>query len=82
MQSAAAEMQKAGMLKSTTDVAGLVKSAFVHLKGVSDEWLQTVQVDKVAGGQLPADQNFRVAAEFAATGGTMKVASCCSPATK
>src|SRR3984957_10420721 len=82
VNSAATEMKKAGMLNSTTDVAGLVKSAFVHLKGVSDEWLQTVQVDKVAGGQLPADQNFRVAAEFAATGGTMNVASCCSPATK
>ena len=82
VNSAAAEMKKAGMLNSSTDLPGLAKSAFVHLKGVSDEWLQTVQVDKVAGGQLPADQNFRVAAEFAATGGTMNVASCCSPATK
>src|SRR5580700_2381824 len=82
VNSAAAEMKKAGMLNSTTDVPGLAKSAFVHLKGVSDEWLQTVQVDKVAGGQLPADQNFRVAAEFAATAGTMNVASCCSPETK
>jgi hypothetical protein len=70
------------MLNSSTDLPGLVKNAFVHLKGVSDEWLQSVQVDKVAGGQLPADQNFRVAAEFAATGGTMNVASCCSPGTK
>ena len=82
MNSAAAEMKKAGMLSSATDVPGLAKSAFVHLKGVSDEWLQTVQVDKVAGGQFPAEQNFRVAAEVAATGGTMNVASCCSPATK
>ncbi|HWY87742.1 MAG TPA: ABC transporter substrate-binding protein [Gemmataceae bacterium] len=82
VNSAAAEMKKAGMLSSATDVPGLAKSAFVHLKGVSDEWLQTVQVEKVAGGQLPADQNFRVAAEVAATGGTMNVASCCSPATK
>ena len=82
VNSAAAELKKAGMLSSATDVPGLAKSAFVHLKGVSDEWLQTVQVEKVAGGQLPADQNFRVAAEVAATGGTMNVASCCSPATK
>jgi NitT/TauT family transport system substrate-binding protein len=82
VNSAAAEMKKAGMLNSNTDVPDLVKSAFVHLKGVTDEWLQGVQVDKVAGGQLPADQNFRVAAEFAATGGAMNVASCCSPETK
>src|ERR1700726_4983222 len=51
VKSAAAEMKKAGMLNSSTDLPGLVKNAFVHLKGVSDEWLQTVQVDKVAGGQ-------------------------------
>ena len=82
VNSAAAEMKKVGMLNSTTDVPGLAKSAFVQLQGVSDEWLQTLQVDKVAGGQLPADQNFRVADEFAGTGGTMNVASCCSPATK
>jgi NitT/TauT family transport system substrate-binding protein len=82
VNSAAAEMKKAGMLNSTTDVSGLAKSAFVHLEGVSDEWLQTLQVDKVAGGQLPADENFRVAAECAANGGTLNVASCCSPGTK
>jgi NitT/TauT family transport system substrate-binding protein len=39
VNSAAAEMKKAGMLNSSTDVPGLVKNAFVHLKGVSDEWL-------------------------------------------
>ncbi len=82
VKSAAAEMKKAGMLNSTTDVSGLARSAFVHLEGVSDEWLQSLQVDKVAGGQLPADENFRVAAESAASGGTMNVASCCSPGTK
>jgi hypothetical protein len=59
-----------------------VKSAFVHLEGVLDEWLQTLRVDKMAGGQLPADQNFRVAAEFAASKGSMDVASCCSPEAK
>ena len=79
---AATDMQKAGMLNSTTDVSGLAKNAFVHLKGVSDEWLQTLQVDKVAGGQLPADETFRVAAECAGSEGTLNVASCCSPGTK
>jgi NitT/TauT family transport system substrate-binding protein len=82
VNSAAVEMKKAGMLNSTTDVPGLVKNAFVHLKGVSDEWLQTLQVDKVAGGQLPVDQDFRVAAELAITGKPLSVASCCSPGEK
>jgi NitT/TauT family transport system substrate-binding protein len=82
VNSAAVEMKKAGMLNSETDVSALVKRAFVHLEGVSDEWLQTLQVEKVAGGQLPADENFRVAAESAASGGMLNVASCCSPGTK
>ena len=54
VNSAAAEMKMAGMLNSTTDVSGLAKKRFVHLEGVSDEWLQSLQVEKVAGGQIPA----------------------------
>lgn len=51
--SAAQEMKNAGMLSSRTDIAELSKRAFAHLDGVSDEWLKTVTVEKVAGGQLP-----------------------------
>src|SRR5881628_3229113 len=50
---AAAEMKTAGMLSPSTDVAALAGRAFVHLDGVSDEWLDSVQVEKVAGGQVP-----------------------------
>src|SRR2546421_602885 len=46
--SAAAEMQRAGMLGPRTDVADLVKRAFVHLDGVTDQWLENLQVEKVA----------------------------------
>jgi NitT/TauT family transport system substrate-binding protein len=53
VKSAAVEMQKAGMLSPSTDVNELAKRAFAHLDGVSDEWLQSVQVEKVAGGQAP-----------------------------
>jgi NitT/TauT family transport system substrate-binding protein len=82
VNSAAAEMKLAGMLSPTTDVAELAKRAFVHLEGVSDAWLQTVQVERLAGGQVSPDQNLRVAAEFAATRDTLQVASCCPPGTK
>jgi len=82
VNSAAAEMKRAGMLNPTTDVPTLAKSAFVHLEGVSDEWLQSLQVEKLAGGQLPADQKSRVLAECAGAGVILNVASCCSPATK
>src|SRR5205085_10604434 len=48
VKSAAAEMHKAGMLASSTDVEDLAKRAFAHLEGVSDEWLKSLQVEKVA----------------------------------
>jgi NitT/TauT family transport system substrate-binding protein len=82
VKSAAVEMKRAGMLNSTTDVPTLAKSAFVHLEGVSDEWLQSLQVEKLAGGQLPPDQKSRVLAECAGAGVILNLASCCSPAQK
>src|SRR5437870_3039569 len=56
---AAAEMKTAGMLSPTTDVAGLAQRAFVRLEGVSDEWLDSLQVEKVVGGQAPPDWDIR-----------------------
>src|SRR5882762_4075355 len=52
---AAAEMKTAGMLSPTTDVEGLATRAFVTLDGVSDAWLNSVSVEKVAGGQVTRD---------------------------
>ncbi len=78
VKSAATEMKRAGMLSSTTDVEDLAKRAFLHLDGVSDEWLSTLQVEKVAGGQIPPDENLRLAAELAAQRGPFTVSSCCA----
>jgi hypothetical protein len=64
VKSAAAEMKIAGMLTPTTDVAALAQKAFVHLDGVSDQWLESLQVEKVAGGQVPPDQDIRLYAEM------------------
>ena len=69
VNSAAAEMKRAGMLNATTDVAELAKRAFVHFDNVSDEWLNSLQVETVAGGQVPADEPARLRAELAATQG-------------
>src|SRR5687767_12878287 len=49
---ASAEMKRAGMLSPTTDVDALAKRAFVYLDGVSDQWLESLPVEKVAGGQV------------------------------
>jgi NitT/TauT family transport system substrate-binding protein len=64
VKSAAEEMKIARMLSATTNVSDLSSRAFAHLDGVSDEWLQNVQVEKVAGGQVPPDQDIRLYAEL------------------
>jgi NitT/TauT family transport system substrate-binding protein len=65
VKTAAVAMKQDGMLSPSTDVDDLAKRAFVHLDGVSDEWLNSLQVEKVAGGQVPADENQRLMAELA-----------------
>src|SRR5581483_5779814 len=55
VHSAAQEMKKAGMLGAHTDVEALARRAFVQLDGVTDEWLNTIQVEKLADGQIPPD---------------------------
>jgi NitT/TauT family transport system substrate-binding protein len=82
VNSAAVQMKAAGMLNSETDVAALAKKAFVHLDGVTDEWLKTLEVNKVAGGQVPPDEIYRVRAELAGNGHNPTLASCCSPEEK
>src|SRR5216110_386841 len=69
VKSAALEMKKAGMLTTATDVEDLARRAFVHLDGVSDDWLKSLQVEQVAGGQLPPDEDERLRAELAQTAG-------------
>src|SRR4051812_8903570 len=64
VKSAAAEMKTAGMLSPSTDVAALAQKAFVHLDGVSDQWLESLPIEKVAGGQVAPDQDIRLYAEM------------------
>ena len=64
VKAASAEMKTAGMLSPTTDVEALARKAFVNLEGVSDEWLQSVPVEKVAGGQVTREWILRQYAFF------------------
>jgi len=50
---ASAEMKISNMLSPSTDIEALAKKAFVHLDGVSDEWLNSLKVEQVAGGKVP-----------------------------
>jgi NitT/TauT family transport system substrate-binding protein len=58
VMNAAKGMQAAGMLVPTTNLDELAKRAFIHLDGVTDEWIEQLQVEKVAGGQVP--QNWKI----------------------
>jgi NitT/TauT family transport system substrate-binding protein len=49
---AAGEMQQAGMLRADTDLAKLVERSFITLDGVTDEWLQKLEVEKIEGAQV------------------------------
>jgi len=64
LYSAAKEMRVAKMLAPNTDTDALAKKAFQHLDGVTDEWIKTIQVEKVAGGQVDPNQDIRLYAEL------------------
>src|SRR5689334_5823412 len=53
VKQAAAEMKISGMLSPSTNVEELAKRTFVYLDGVSDEWLNSLPVEKLADGQVP-----------------------------
>ena len=61
---AAKEMKVAKMLCPETDTDALAKRAFMHLPGVTDEWIKTLEVEKVAGGQVSPNEDIRLIAEL------------------
>ncbi|PYJ02207.1 MAG: myristoyl transferase [Verrucomicrobia bacterium] len=44
------------------DTEALAKRAFMHLDGVTDEWISTLEVEKVAGGQVSPEDDIRLIA--------------------
>ena len=78
---AAQGMKTVGMLNATTDVDELAKKAWMPLEGVTDQWIESLKVEKVAGGQIPPDQKDRLLAELNALKTPLKLATCCTGAT-
>src|SRR5256714_3628974 len=62
VHTAGPEMKVAKMLSPETDTEALAKRAFMHLDGVTDEWIKTLEVEKVAGGQVSPDEDIRLIA--------------------
>ncbi len=49
-------MKVAKMLSPETDTEALANRAFMHLPGVTDEWIKTLEVEKVAGELIEKDR--------------------------
>ena len=64
LYTAAREMRQANMLSPNTDTDALAKKAFQHLDGVTDEWIKTVQVEKVPGGQVDPNMDIKLYAKL------------------
>src|ERR1700746_3797957 len=62
VHTAGREMKIAKMLSPETDTEALAKRAFMHLPGVTDDWIKTLEVEKIAGGQVSPDENIRLIA--------------------
>ncbi len=72
------EMKKAGFLKPSTDPEELAKQAWADLPGVTDEWIQGLKVEKVAGGGTPPPLSpAAFAAMFGPGGSVFRLQSCC-----
>jgi sulfonate transport system substrate-binding protein len=72
---AAKEMIAAGLLASEINVEELTKRAFAHLDGVTDEWIEKTEVEKVAGGQTPPATD---GVAVASASSSKADASCCA----
>jgi hypothetical protein len=74
VHTAAREMKVAKMLAPETDTEALAKRAFMHLDGVSDDWIRNLAVETVAGGQISPAEDARLLASLA---GKDLESSCC-----
>lgn len=78
IRTAAQDMMGVGILNPNTDITEVTKRIYVEFEGVNDEWLNALEVERLAGAQIPADQGERVALELATIGAPMFANTCCS----
>lgn len=63
---AAVEMKQSGILNQSTDPAALARQAWLDLDGVSDEWIEGLEVETVEGGGKPETPDAAVLAALLA----------------
>jgi NitT/TauT family transport system substrate-binding protein len=72
---AAREMKAAGLLNASTDPEELARRAWLDLDGVSDQWVEGLTVEKVAGGGPPPPMAVSTMIALLASG---EFSFCCS----
>lgn len=78
IRTAAEDMMAVGMLSASTDIAEVTRRIYVEFDGVTDEWLEKLDVPKVADGQLAPDQRDKVVQELETIGYPLYAQTCCS----
>jgi NitT/TauT family transport system substrate-binding protein len=76
----AKEMKTAGFLRGSTDPAELAQRAWIDLEGVNDEWIESVEVEKVAGGGDPPKLSPAQVAELITDDDLWWIYGCCEEA--
>jgi NitT/TauT family transport system substrate-binding protein len=73
----AKEMKEANLLEANTDPEELIKRAWLDLPGVTDEWIKTIKVEKIAGGGDPAKLGIKELAALICSGKSCCAMGCC-----
>jgi NitT/TauT family transport system substrate-binding protein len=73
----AREMKDANLLDPGTDPEELVKRAWLDLPGVTDDWIKSITVEKVAGGGDPPKLSANELAALICTGKSCCALGCC-----
>jgi NitT/TauT family transport system substrate-binding protein len=74
---AAAEMKVAGLLNPSTDPAELAERAWLSLEGVSDQWIQELNVEKVAESRWAPRGDEKLHAQLTEALLAGKIQTCC-----
>jgi NitT/TauT family transport system substrate-binding protein len=77
VSSAALEMKAAGLLNPATDPAELAERAWLSLDGVSDEWIEGLEVEHVAQRPTPSRKPADVQAQLFAALLAGQIENCC-----
>jgi len=82
IRGAAEGMKRAGILKPDMNIDNAIKKIYREYEGVNDEWINGLEVEKVAMGQIQPNQMELVLQELATFGSPTEIRTCCNAGSK